>query len=142
MEQDINVRNIKNDNDEIINKWWWGHGETPPLLKQLPDNGLGGFIAEKGKEKKLIAVGYLYLTNSNIAYIDAAISNPDYKGRDRYIIGVMIINELLRKASSLGYETVETTTFREGLIKRYKKMGWEVSKDKYNVITKHLNNVR
>ena len=61
----------------------------------------------------------MYLTNSSLSYIDAAISDPHYKGRDRYIIGVMIIKELLRKAASLGYKQVETTTFSKGLIKRY-----------------------
>ena len=142
MEQKINVRGIVIEDYEFINQWWLDHGEDPPQLHLLPDNGLGGVIAEIGEEKRPIAAAYLYSTNSSLMYVDSGIFNPNYKSRDKFDIGVAVLNECVRKATALGCEVVEVVTCETGLVKRFEKLNWKISKKNFHVITKYIHNAR
>ena len=136
----ITVRTVKIEDYKFINKWWLGWGEEhSPKLIDLPDRGLGGVVVEKNG--KPIAVNYIYLTNSNMAYLANAISDPNYKGRDRLEIGNVLIKECVRIAEAIGCEAVVTTTGNKGLLRRYKAMNWEIN-DNVSYCTKYIYNAR
>ena len=77
---ELKVRELKVSDWDTLQEWWtkW---EWPGITKEmLPMNGCGGLMIYK--EDTPIVAGFLYLTNSNIAWIEWIVSNKDYKGRD------------------------------------------------------------
>ena len=77
----MEIRQIKESDFSMLDQWWLDHNMKIPDRKLLPHNGTGGFIVSIGKED--VAAGYLYFTNSSIAYGDFLISNANYK-KNRY----------------------------------------------------------
>ena len=139
--KDITTRTIVIEDYEFINKWWIEHGEkSPPKLTDLPDKGLGGVIVEKNG--KPICVNYLYLTNSSMCYLANATSNPNYKGKDRFDIIQILLDECVRRAHALGCSFIWCTSTERGVLERCKKSGFHVVEPKENIIIKVLSNVR
>jgi len=85
----------------------------------------------------MIAAAYVYLTNSAMGYIDFLISNPNYKGRDRYEIIAKLIVACTDVAIAEGCKMVWAMTTYDGVIKRCKELGGEILDDKYTVIYTH-----
>ncbi|MAN60861.1 MAG: hypothetical protein CMI60_02835 [Parvibaculum sp.] len=130
----ITVRTVQIKDYEFINKWWLGWGEdSAPKLIDLPNMGLGGVVVEKNNIP--IAVNYIYLTNSNMAYLANAISNPNYKGKDRMQIIQVLLDECVRRAKSLGCTFIWCTSNERGVIERCKKSGFVVV-DQQSIIIK------
>ena len=130
----ITTRSIVIEDYKFINEWWIGWGENhAPSLGDLPNRGLSGVIVEK--DNKPIAANYIYLTNSNMAYLANAISDPSYKSKDRLEIIQVLLNECVRRAEALGCTFVWCTSNEKGVIKRCKDAGFVVS-EKQNIITK------
>jgi hypothetical protein len=136
MEQKYNSRPIEVEDYAILMKWWKSYdGIEIPDSSILPNNGLGGFLIEK--EGKMIAAAYLYLTNSAVGYIDFLISDPNYKGRDRYNIIANLILICSDAAVAKGCKLVWAMTKYDGVIKRCEDLGGEILDDKYTVIYTH-----
>ena len=89
MSNKLNIRKIQEKDYEFINKWWQEVQLDPISREILPMNGLGGLIIEK---EKPIAVSYLYLTNSKVAYVDNLIVNPSYNNKDRFKVVSTLID--------------------------------------------------
>ena len=137
----VKVRSIVIEDYEIINKWWKLHGEKcPPKLCDLPDRGLGGVMVEKNGNP--VCANYLYLTNSSMGYLANAISNPNYKGKDRFDIIQILLDECVRRAHALGCSFIWCTSTERGVLERCKKSGFHVVEPKENIIIKVLSNVR
>ena len=130
----ITVRTVEIKDYEFINKWWLGWGEDhAPKLIDLPNRGLGGVVVEK--DGRPIAVNYIYLTNSNMAYLANAISDPAYKNRDRMQIIQTLLDECVRRAEALGCTFIWCTSNERGVIERCKKSGFAVV-DQQSIIIK------
>ena len=65
------------DYDDILVGWWKGWKWTPPTRDFLPENGEGGFIVLDGDTP--VCAGFVYITNSKVAWCEFIISNPNYK---------------------------------------------------------------
>jgi len=139
MKQKLTTRDIVSEDWKILEKWFLGHGKELPQRNLLPDNGLGGIIVEK--DGRPIAATFIYQTNSDIAFLDIGISDPYYKGKDRFEIGNTLIKECLRKVEASGYEALSVTTGNKGLLKRFKDMNWEIN-DNLSYCTKYIYNAR
>ena len=139
MKQKYNARPIEVEDNDTLMEWWHSYdGIQIPDSSILPNNGLGGFVIEK--EGKMIAAAYLYLTNSAVGYIDFLISNPNYKGRDRYDIIAELILICSNAAVAKGCRLVWAMTTYDGIVKRCKDLGGEILEDKYTVIYTHETN--
>jgi len=139
MKQKYNIRPIKVEDYTILTKWWKSYdGIQIPDSSILPNGGLGGFVIEK--KEKMIAAAYIYFTNSAIAYIDFLISDPNYKGRDRYEIIAQLIVSCSDAAVKQGYKLVWAMTKYNGIIQRCKELGGDILDDKYTVIYTHKIN--
>ena len=66
----------ENDYDEILVKWWKDWGWEAPPKDFLPENGTSGLIVFDGDEP--ICAGFIYLTNSEVAWVDWIISSKTY----------------------------------------------------------------
>jgi N-acetylglutamate synthase-like GNAT family acetyltransferase len=125
----LNVRKIRLQDYEYIDKWWEEHGFTHLSKSILPMNGLGGIIIEK---EKPIAAAYLYLTNSKVGYIDNLITDPKYVSKDRFDVILMLIRACEQMANEVGCVEIWAMTDSEGIIERCKALGYSTSERKYS----------
>ena len=136
MSNKINIRKIELKDYEFINKWWVKQGFKIPNKDILPNEGFGGIIIEK---EKPIAVSYLYLTNSKVAYVDNLIVNPSYNNKDRFKVVSTLIDACARLAKQTGCIDIWAMSNSRGVLQRCKNLGAKISEEKYKVITYSLN---
>ena len=87
--------------DEILVDWWKDWEWVPPLKDFLPDNGKGGLIIYD--EKMPVCAGFIYMTNSKVAWIDWIISSKDYKKKpNRQQAISLLIHTLTQIAKNAG----------------------------------------
>jgi len=132
MDDNINIRKIELKDYEYIDKWWVEQGYDAISKEILPMQGLGGLIVEK---EKPIAAAYLYLTNSKMGYIDNLISDPKYVSKDRFDVIANLMAACKKMAEDVGCLDIWAITNNKGILKRCKKLGYNVTKTNYGLIT-------
>ena len=137
MKEKYKIRPVTIEDSDILTEWWESYNHMlVPSLELLPENGQGGLVIEK--EGKMIAAAFIYLTNSDMGYIDFLVSDPNYKGKDRFEIITMLIEACSELAIELGCRIIWAMTTYDGVIKRCKKLDHNVLDEKYNLIyTQH-----
>ena len=110
----FNIRAVtKKDYDNILVGWWNEWGWTPPKREFLPDSGI--MIS---KDEINICAGFIYFTNSKVAWIEFVISNKDYREDDRMDAIEFLLALLSEIAVSEGYE------FGYAVLKHYENVGF------------------
>ena len=132
MQSKVNIRKIELKDYEYIDKWWIEQGYDAVSKEILPMQGLGGLIVEK---EKPIAAAYLYLTNSKMGYIDNLISDPKYVSKDRFDVIANLMAACKKMAEDVGCLDIWAITNNKGILKRCKKLGYNVTKTNYGLIT-------
>lgn len=130
----LKIRTLnENDYDNLVD--WWNWHRFPTIEKRfLPENGLGGIMVQIDEID--VCAGFLYLTNSKIAWIEYLVSNPNYKNKDRKQAISMTIKRLCEIASELGYEAIFSSVKNQHLIKHFEEIGF--SKDNTTEMTLKL----
>lgn len=133
---ELSIRSIQESDWEMLQNWWkaWGWPEMSKDL--LPLNGLGGLIVEK--ENKPIAAGFLYLTNSKVAWTEWIVSDPDYREDDRKECLTMLVRGLEEVAVSTGYKIVLSVGRNKGLLNIHKELGYTVDEKPSYEISKKI----
>ncbi len=133
---ELSIRSIQESDWEMLQNWWkaWGWPEMSKDL--LPLNGLGGLIVEK--ENKPIAAGFLYLTNSKVAWTEWIVSDPDYREDDRKDCLTMLVRGLEEVAVSTGYKIVLSVGRNKGLLNIHKELGYTVDEKPSYEISKKI----
>ena len=132
---ELKVRALQESDWDTLQSWWkWWR--WPEVTKEtLPMNGVGGLMVYKNDIP--VVVGFLYLTNSKIAWIDWIISNPEYKEKDRKQSIELLIDSLEEVAKQQNYEIIFSVTRNKHLIDTHKKLGYTVdSKSSYEISKK------
>jgi len=133
----MDIRWLENgDYENTLVKWWADFDFTAPPKELLPDNGLGGAMVFN--EDSEICAGFLYQTNSKIAWVEFIISNKEYRGSDRGEAIEYLINVLSIKAKELGYTSIYTSLNHKVLIERYKRCGFIASSQNCTEMVKKL----
>jgi len=104
-----------------IANWWNGHNwpiVAPDFLPKL------GLIIEDEEHK--YCCGWLYRTDSLIAWVEFIVSNPKAPMKKRSEAINLLIEELLQKARQMGYGCVFTSVSQKGLMRRFAKQGFVV----------------
>tara|TARA_R110002167_G_scaffold34476_3_gene109749 strand:- start:443 stop:931 length:489 start_codon:yes stop_codon:yes gene_type:complete len=136
MEKKYNIRPVRAEDYDTLIGWWESYGHMlTPSLGLLPEDGKSGLVIEK--EGKMISAAFVYLTNSDMGYIDFMVSNPNYKSRDRFEIITTLIEACSELAIELGCRIIWAMTSYDGIVKRCKKLNYDVLEDKYSVIYTH-----
>jgi hypothetical protein len=101
-----------------LKTWWTLHSWPAVPQEALPKNGL--IIEHLGQR---ICAGFIYSTDSSIAWLEYIISNPlcDKLIRDKALD--LLISGLIELAKSLGKTVVFTSVKHPSLIKRYAAHG-------------------
>ena len=113
-----------------LKRWWrtWSWPAVPEEL--LPGVGL---IVESKTQK--LAMGFLYSTDSDFAWIEWITGNPDADKFQRREALDILIDELSERAKADGFTTVFTTMKHPGLIERALLHGFVVTdKDMTNLV--------
>lgn len=118
------------DYDSILTKWWKNWRWTSPPKDFLPENGLGGYIIYDGDIP--VVAGFLYITNSNVAWVDWVVSNLEYKNKKNRKIAIeTLISSLEIKAKELNKNIMYALVKNQSLINTYVEMGY-IQGDAYN----------
>lgn len=121
-EQKIKIRWLNQADYNELTHWWnWWRFPAPPR-EALPENGLGGMMIMKGEES--ICAGFLYFTNSKLAWLEFIVSNPNYREKDRAEAIVILISELSNLAKEKGCVSVFTSLRNQNLIKHFEEAGF------------------
>jgi hypothetical protein len=127
---DLIIRELsETDYDDILVGWWKQWGWEPPKRDFLPNDGKGGIIVYDGDTP--ICAGFMYLTNSKVAWVDWIISNKEYTNKlqrkDAIKLLVSALTEICKKSGSkYSYALIKN----ESLIGMYEELGY-VKGDSY-----------
>ena len=136
MKEKYNIRPVWVEDAETLVKWWESYDHMlVPSQELLPENGQMGLAIEK--DGRMMAAAFVYLTNSDMGYIDFLVSDPNYKGRDRFEIITTLIEACSELAVELGCRIIWAMTTYDSVIKRCEKLDHDVLEDKYSLIYTH-----
>jgi GNAT superfamily N-acetyltransferase len=121
------------DYDKTLVPWWNQWGWTPPQRDFLPDNGVGGLIVFDDVSHEPVCAGYLYLTNSEVVWIDWVVSNKSYTDREKRKKALdLLLSTLVASAKEKGYRFAYALIKNDSLIRTYEKHGF-IKGDSYNL---------
>jgi hypothetical protein len=133
---ELTVRALQESDWETLQEWW-AKWNWPIMSKEmLPLNGCGGLMIYKGNQ--LIAAGFLYLSNSKVAWLDWIISNPEYKESDRKEALALLIDELEKVALAQDYSIIISIARNKSLINIHKELGYTIDENPSYEISKKI----
>lgn len=113
----------EDDYEKILTKWWRQWGWRAPMRDFLPADGTGGVMVLDGDVP--VCAGFMYLTNSKVAWVDWIISNKEYTERGTRKQALKTLVETLTNISkSTGAKYVYALIKNESLIKTYEDVGY------------------
>lgn len=133
---ELKVRALEESDWETLQQWW--HAWKWPTMSKdmLPLEGRGGLMVYK--DDIPIAAGFLYLSNSKVAWLDWIISNASYKEKDRREALELLICSLEEVARQQGYSIIISIARHKGLINTHKKLGYAVDESPSYEISKKI----
>lgn len=127
---EFNVRKLQESDFDLLLEWWDKWGWKAPEKDFLPDNGTGGIIILDGDEP--ICAGFVYVTNSAVAWVDWIISSPVYRKKPNRKQAIeLLINTLSNIAKNSGSKYSYALIKHKGLIDIYKNAGY-IDGDSYS----------
>ena len=133
---ELTVRALQESDWDTLQEWWvkW---KWPQMNKDLlPLNGTGGLIVFKGDIP--VIAGFLYITNSKVAWMEWIISNKEYREDDRKEALEILILGLEEVALSVDRNIILSVGRNAGLISTHKKLGYTVDEKPSYEISKKL----
>jgi len=116
------------DYDNILKGWWKDWEWEAPSRDFLPQDGQGGIMVWDGDTP--VCAGFLYNTNSKVAWVDWIISNKDYKESRKEALSILI-QTLTSVAKNLDNKFAYALIKHNGLIGVYEQQGYTTG-DSYN----------
>lgn len=116
------------DYDNILKGWWKDWGWEAPSRDFLPQDGQGGVMVWDGDTP--VCAGFLYNTNSKVAWVDWIISNKEYKESRKEALSILI-QTLTSVAKNLDNKFAYALIKHNGLIGVYEQQGYTTG-DSYN----------
>lgn len=121
----MNSRWITTEDYDTLVEWWKFWRFCPPTREVLPDNGLSGIVVTDDNDTPICA-GFIYYTNSPIAWIEFIVSNPDVKDKKtRHDSLVFLINELSGTALLNNRKVIYSSLKNENLMNKYVECGFQ-----------------
>lgn len=120
----LNIRELnEKDYDEILVGWWQQWGWEPPQRDFLPNNGKGGVIVYD--EYVPVCAGFMYITNSKVAWVDWIISNKEYTKKPQRKDAIkLLVSELTEICKLTGSKYSYALIKNESLINTYEDLGY------------------
>jgi hypothetical protein len=120
----FNIRPLnENDYDSILVGWWEDWKWTPPGKDFLPDNGMGGIMVLD--EEIPVCAGFMYTTNSKVAWIDWIVSSKEYRKKPHRKEALsLLVDTLTNISKNTGHKYGYALIKHPSLIDTYKKLGY------------------
>jgi len=120
----FNIRALdENDYDSILLGWWKDWGWEAPTKDFLPDNGKGGIIVYDGEVP--VCAGFMYTTNSKVAWVDWIISNKEYRKKPHRKEAIKLLVETLTNIGrNIGHKYSYALIKSPNLIETYESIGY------------------
>ena len=132
---ELSKRRLQHDDYDTIVKWWESWPDWEPLARNLlPENGTGGIIIERNGNP--IVAGFLYGTNSKIAWMEWIVGNPEERNKSEAI--ELLISSLEEWAVEGGFEVILSIGRSKSLIDKHKKLGYTVDDNPSHEIIKKI----
>jgi hypothetical protein len=116
------IRYLKLEDYDLLCKWWKAWNWDIPPRDFLPENGTGGFMLEK--DGIPVIAGFIYFTNSAVAWSEFIISDKEYRNKDRKEAKHILIHELCELARKKGSKYIYTVVKNQFLKKDYQDVGF------------------
>jgi len=125
------------DYDELLVSWWKQWGWTPPPRDFLPKNGAGGLIVYY--ESIPVVAGFMYTTNSGIAWIEFIVSNKEFRLKPyRQQAIELLIDTLTKIAKNIGHKYGYAILKNKNLIDTYESLGYTKGDISSQEMIKHI----
>jgi hypothetical protein len=102
-----------------IKRWWAAHKWQSVPVPMLPKTGL---VAEASD--KPLAAGFIYSTDSGIAWLEWIVSDPQSDKLVRNKALNALIDALVKLAGERGFKAVFTSSNHPKLMERYQELGF------------------
>jgi len=113
----------ENDYDTILSEWWRAWGWEPVERDFLPDDGKGGLMVLDDEEP--VCAGYIYTTNSKVAWVDWIISSDTYRKKPQRREGLKLLIETLTDiCKNTGHKYSYALIKNRSLIGIYEDLGY------------------
>tara|TARA_Y100001938_G_C7983554_1_gene375672 strand:- start:355 stop:774 length:420 start_codon:yes stop_codon:yes gene_type:complete len=128
---ELTVRNLNElDYEKYLVKWWKDWEWVAPVKDFLPDSGKGGIMVLY--KDTPVCAGYIYMTNSKVAWVDWIISDRHYKKKPQRKQAIFLLIETLTKmCRDLGFVFCYALIKNKNLMATYTKLGYNEA-DSYN----------
>ena len=114
----------ENDYSDFLIKWWTDNRFTPPPIDFLPNNGKDGIVVYDADTNTNIAAGFVYITNSEVAWVEYIVANFEVKDKE---LRKQAIEFLIKQlALSSGKKYLFSSLKNPNLIKHYLNSGFVV----------------
>jgi len=113
------------DYDTILKGWWKDWGWEAPNRDFLPQDGAGGIMVWDGDTP--VCAGFLYNTNSKVAWIEFIISNKEYilkPNRDESI--KQLLDSLISVAKNMDKKYLFANNNNPSLVNHFIGKGFSV----------------
>lgn len=117
------IRYLKEEDYEVLCKWWKDWRWSAPPRDFLPENACGGMMVEV--DGVPVLAGFIYFTNSKVSWIEFIISNFEFKdkvGRKKAI--ELLLHELSFLAKKNGSLYLYAVVKNQSLKKAYEEVGF------------------
>lgn len=112
----------ENDYDSILVGWWKDWGWEPANKDFLPDDGKGGIMVFDDDEP--VCAGFIYTTNSKVAWVDWIISSKTYRKPERKDAIKLLVETLTNICRNTGHKYSYALIKHSGLIETYTNLGY------------------
>lgn len=121
---ELNFRTLEENDYEILCEFWEFWKFSAPPKECLPNNGLGG-IKIIDDNNIIICAGFLYETNSGIAWLEFIVLNPNIRDKKvRKDAQILLISLLTIEAEEKGFSAVFASISHPSLIDKYVEIGY------------------
>ena len=132
---ELSKRRLQHEDYETLVKWWESWPDWAPLARNLlPENGTGGIMIER--DGNPIVAGFLYGTNSKIAWMEWIVGNPEERNKSEAI--ELLISSLEEWAVEGGFKVILSIGRSKSLIDKHKKLGYTVDDNPSHEIIKKI----
>lgn len=112
---------VDTDYDDYLFDWWESWKWTAPPRDFLPNNGTGGMIVFD--DDVPVCAGFLYTTNSSVAWVDWIISSRTHKHNRKDALK-LLISVLTEAVKRTGRKYSYATLKHQGLMDVYESLGY------------------
>lgn len=114
---------VESDYDNVLVKWWKDWKWDAPQKDFLPDNGTGGLMVLDDEEP--VCAGFLYVTNSSVAWVDWIVSSKTYRKKPQRKEAIELLIETLTNVCERNEKKyIYALIKHSGLINTYEKFGY------------------